>query len=98
MALEMLVFVQILANEAVEYDIRQSLEREAFKNLEEITSNQAGNIIYKKDFVQEEGDIHFLVLDEQGNVLRGQYPKGFPEDITFSYTHMTLPTTPYLYI
>lgn len=88
MALAMLVFVRILANAAVEYDIRQSLEREAFKNLKEITSDQAGNIIYKEDFVQEEGDIHFLVLDKHGNVLRGQYPKGFPEDIKINVKRM----------
>lgn len=77
----MLIFVRILANAAVEYDIRQSLDREAFKNLKEITSDRMGNITFQDDFVQEEGDIHFLVLDGSGEAVLGQYPKGCPQGI-----------------
>lgn len=51
MAVAMLVFVHILANAAVDYDIRQSLERVAYKNWKEIQVNQAGEISYKEDFV-----------------------------------------------
>lgn len=81
MAAAMLIFVRILANAAVEYDIRQSLEREAFKNLKEITSDKAGKIIYKEDFVQEQGDVHFLVLNENAEVLLGEYPNGCSQRI-----------------
>lgn len=81
MAAAMLIFVRILANVAVEYDIRKSMDREAFKNLKEITMDESGEITYTEDFVQEEGDIHFLVLDKEGNVLAGKYPRGCPLDI-----------------
>lgn len=81
MAVAMLVFVRILADAAVDYDIRQSLDREVFKNLKEVTVDEKGDILYKEDFVQQEGDIHFLVLDKDRKVLRGQYPRGCPLDI-----------------
>ena len=81
MAAAMLIFVHILANAAVEYDIRQSMEREAYKNIKEITMDKSGTFVYQEDFVQEQGDIHFLVLDANGTVLRGKYPDKFPQDI-----------------
>lgn len=71
----MLIFVHILANVAVDYDIRQSLERVAYKNLKEIQVDQAGKISYKEDFVLTEGDIHFLVLDADGQLVFGAYRK-----------------------
>ncbi|MDE7310353.1 MAG: hypothetical protein K2N87_01845 [Eubacterium sp.] len=81
MALAMLIFVRILANAAVEYDIRKSLDYEAFKNLKEIKVDETGKVTYKEDFVLEEGDIHFVILDESGRIIYGQYPKGCPQDV-----------------
>ena len=81
MAAVMLIFVRILANVAVEYDIRKSLDKEAYKNLKEIAADDAGNIVYKDNFVQQEGDIHFLILEEDGAIIFGQYPKGCPQGI-----------------
>ena len=40
MAVAMLIFVRIFANAAVEYDIRQSLDRVAYKNLKEIEADR----------------------------------------------------------
>ncbi len=77
----MLIFVRILANAAVEYDIRQSLDREAFKNLKEIAATPSGELILKENFVQKEGDIYFLVLNKNGDVISGEYPQGCPQDI-----------------
>ena len=88
MAVAMLVFVHILANAAVNYDIRQSLERVAYKNWKEIQVNQAGEISYKEDFVLTEGDIHFLVLDTDGQLVYGSYPKGCPQDLPVSIKKM----------
>ena len=76
-----LIFVRILANAAVEYDIRQSLDREAFKNLKEIAATPSGELILKENFVQKEGDIYFLVLNKNGDVISGEYPQGCPQDI-----------------
>lgn len=81
MAAVMLIFVRILANVAVEYDIRKSLDKEAYKNLKEIAVDEAGNIVYKDNFVQQEEDIHFLILEESGAIIFGQYPKGCPQEI-----------------
>lgn len=84
MAAAMLIFVRILANAAVEYDIRQSLEREAFKNLKEITTGTAGELMLKENFIQKEGDIYFLVLNKNREVVTGEYPQGCPQDIKVS--------------
>lgn len=77
----MLVFVRILANAAVEYDIRQSLDRKAYENLKEMEVDETGKLIYKDDFVQAEGDVHFLILKGDGTILLGEYPKNCPQDI-----------------
>lgn len=77
----MLIFVRILANAAVEYDIRQSLDRKAYENLKEMEVDETGKIIYKDDFVQAEGDVHFLILEGDGTILLGEYPKNCPQDI-----------------
>lgn len=81
MAAVLFVFVHILANEAVEYDIRQHLEQEVFKNLRGISVDEHDQIIYDEDFEQTNGDIHFLILDEKGTVLFGKYPPKCPENI-----------------
>ena len=88
MAAEMLIFVHILANVAVDYDIRQSLERVAYKNLKEIQVDASGRISYKEDFVLAEGDIHFLVLDADGRLVFGTYPQGCPQDLPVSVKKM----------
>lgn len=77
----MLIFVRILANAAVEYDIRGRLEREAYKNLKEIEVDETGKVVCKEDFVKEEGDIRFLILDEYGTLILGEYPQGCPQDL-----------------
>lgn len=80
MAAVLFVFVNILANEAVEYDIRQNLEREVYKHLKEISLDEDGQIIYDGDFEQENEDIHFLIVDENGKILFGEYPPECPKD------------------
>lgn len=77
----MFVFVHVLANVAVDYDIRLRLQQEAFKNLREIAVDGDGQISYKEGFLQEDGDIWFLILDQDGAVILGEYPKGCPQDI-----------------
>ncbi len=81
MAAAMFVFVHILANEAVEYDIRRNLEREVYQNLKGVSVNDSGQIVYDEEFVRKNGDIHFLILDEKGKLVLGEYPKGCPDDI-----------------
>lgn len=84
MAVAMLIFVRIFANAAVEYDIRQVLDREAYNNLKEIEIDSNGTLIYKEDFVLRDGYVQFLILDPHGKVILGEYPKGCPKDIPFS--------------
>lgn len=81
MATAMLVFVHILANAAVEYDIKQQLEREVYKNIKEVSVSETGKIVCSEDFFQTDGDIVFLILDSTGKVLIGAYPTGCPQDI-----------------
>ncbi len=80
MALTMVFFVHILSNVAVEYEIRQDLDRIILKNLKYIYFNDEGKLIYKEGFSLREGDIYFLVLDSSGTILCGEYPKGCPQD------------------
>lgn len=81
MSAAMFIFVRILANAAVEYDIRQSLDRQAYENLKEMEVDETGKILYKEDFVQSEGDVHFLILKGDGTILLGEYPENCPQDI-----------------
>lgn len=82
MSVVMLVFEHILANAAVEYDIKQNLEREIYKSIKGIRADDAGHIIVdNKEFLQEDGEKHILILDSYGKVLIGQYPQGCPQDV-----------------
>lgn len=79
MAVTMLVFVHILANVAVSYDIRQNLERKLYKNSKSMYVDEEDQIA----FVWQEEEIYFLVLNcSTGEVLAGEYPKGCPTDIS----------------
>lgn len=84
MASVMFGFVHILANAAADYDIRKNLEREVFENLNKISLGKDGQIVYEDSFVHEKGDIHFVVLDLNGNILSGKYPEGCPENINLN--------------
>lgn len=81
MALAMLVFVHILANAAVEYDIKQNLEREIYKNLKEVYVDEEGTVMCNVNFMQADEDISFVILNGNGKVLLGKYPDGCPQDI-----------------
>lgn len=86
MAAAMLVFMHILANAAVEYEIRQELERILYKNLKQVEVNEAGQVLYHEAFVWQDDDISVVVLDENGSVAAGAYPQGCPQDIAIGYT------------
>ncbi len=80
MTIIMLVFINILANAAIEYDIKSNMTREARKN--------AKNLVYEDDavkatddFIYEEEGMNFLVLSDFGKVLIGDYPEGFEENL-----------------
>lgn len=77
----MLIFMHIQANAAVEYEIKQNLNREMYKNLKQVRIDEAGQIEYKEEFVWEDEEICFLIVDESAAVLDGRYPQDCPQDI-----------------
>lgn len=81
MAAAMLIFVHILANAAVEYDIKGHLEREVYKNMKEVSLSDTGQVVCSEDFCIKNEDIVYLILDSTGKVLVGEYPPGCPTDI-----------------
>ncbi len=81
MAAAMLIFVHILANAAVEYDIKGHLEREVYKNMKEVSLSDTGQVVCSEDFCIKNEDIVYLILDSTGKVLVGEYLPGCPTDI-----------------
>ena len=77
MAACMLVFVHILANVAVEYDIKRNMERELYQFKKEVTVDAAGEVRCSDEFLWTD-EFCFMVLDADGNVLLGEYPNGCP--------------------
>ena len=80
MTIIMLIFVNILANAAIEYDVKSDMIKEARKNGKNLVSENE-EIKATKDFVYEDDDVHFLVLSDMGEVLVGKYPNGIEIDI-----------------
>lgn len=80
MAACMLVFVHILANVAVEYDIKRNMERELYQFKKEVTVDAAGEVRCSDEFLRTD-EFCFMVLDADGNVLLGEYPNGCPRDV-----------------
>lgn len=76
-AVAMMAFVHTLSNVAVSYDIQHSIERKLYKNSKNMYIDEEGEVA----FVWKEDDISFLVINETGKVLAGEYPVGCPKDI-----------------
>lgn len=73
----MLVFVHILADAAVSYDISHNIEYKAYKNSKNMYVDEEGEIA----FAWKEEEVYFVALDYNGKLLAGEYPEGCPQDI-----------------
>lgn len=74
LSMVMLLFINILANEAIRADIQTELVNEVRENGRNIIYEN-GQVEITEDFVDQEDGIHFLVVNRDGEVLQGEYPQ-----------------------
>lgn len=74
----MLFFVNILADRAIHYDIQTSLIKDLLKN--NVNVEYKDGVIQKKDrFENADDGIYFQLVNEKGELLLGENPKGIQE-------------------
>ena len=76
MLVVMLIFINILASMAINYDIRKSMSREIRKNGQYVEYINGRLIPTERYQTQDEG-MYFLVITEREGICLGSYPKGF---------------------
>lgn len=81
MAVIMLIFVHILSNAAVEYDVKQTLTKGVRANLKLLTVED-DKLYIKEDFEYKSEDIYFLILKKDGEIVAGEYPQGFTAKVS----------------
>lgn len=79
MLVVMLTFINILADMAINYDIRTNLAREVRKNNKNIELVE-GKIVANDKFEWEEEGMYFLIIKENEGICIGQYPADFRID------------------
>lgn len=84
MALIMVLFVNIFSNVAVEYDIKSDIEKEVRKNLKYVTLEN-GTLTFLEGFAFQEESYYFVLLNQSGEIIEGEYPEGFPADVKIEY-------------
>lgn len=80
MAIVMLLLIHILSNAAVEYDVKQSLANGVRFHVDYVTV-QEGELQISEDFEYESDGICYLIINNAGEVLAGEYPTGFSEKV-----------------
>jgi Signal transduction histidine kinase len=82
MAFVMLIFVHLLTTAVVSYDIRTHLLNKVMKNAK-YTVMENGKLEIFNEFEYEDDGYYFLVISQTDGILAGEYPKGFPTDVSF---------------
>ena len=73
-AIIMLVMIHLLSDAAVTYDIKQDLRRNVLRN-QAYVAIEDGKLEITKDFLYEDDYSTYVVIEKNGNVLAGSYPK-----------------------
>lgn len=76
----MLVYVYFFAKTAIKYDIQQLMVEET-RTKAKYVSLKKRKLTVEPEFDEQEGDMVTLVLDENGKILHGEYPKEAPADV-----------------
>lgn len=85
MAVVMLVLVHILSNAAVEYDVKKTLAGGVRVN-QKLLSVKEGKLEIPEDFEYKSDNIYFLILEQNGDIISGEYPEGFAAEVPVDLT------------
>lgn len=77
----LMIFARIFFHMTVENEIKDSLTREIRRNARFIQAD-INSWEIKDGFEGKSGEILWLIIDEKGQNLYGEYPNGFPENIS----------------
>lgn len=80
LALVMLCFVVFLSKQLTYSSIRRELGIELRQNAKRMYMKEESYVL-KDGFLFQEEDYKYVILDDSGNLLEGEYPKGFPEGL-----------------
>lgn len=85
LSLVMMMFVTYLSNRLIYSSVRKELNWALRQNAKAMYCNKDGSYELKEGFeFYDEGKI-YVILDDQGNLLEGEYPEGFPADKEVNY-------------
>ncbi|MCM1256753.1 MAG: HAMP domain-containing histidine kinase [Roseburia sp.] len=79
LAFLMLVFVVFLSNRLNYSSIRRELSNELRKNAQYMHARR-GNYVLDEEFIFQDENCIYVILDSGGKLVEGSYPQGFPED------------------
>lgn len=80
MGLVMLIMIRVLSNAAIEYDIKQDLRKEIEKNLQNV-SMENRDLKISEDFLYENDNVHFLIIDNELQIVAGEYSDNVMEEL-----------------
>lgn len=80
----LLGFVVFLSNQLTTISIRRELSIELRQNAKYMKFDDNGSYVLDEEFMFEDEEWKYAVLDEKGSLLEGSYPLGFPEDLEVS--------------
>ena len=89
MLVVMMIFVNVLANMAISYDIRKNLAREVRKNNKNVDLVE-GKIVANNQFELKEEGMYFLIIKENEGVCIGSYPKDFQMEASLKNRELNL--------
>ncbi len=79
MAVVLMVSIYVFADAAVEGDIKHSLFNDVRQNMRYFNYTD-GKLEIQDEFVFQEDSVFFLILNQDGKVLAGEYPKQFTKE------------------
>ena len=80
LAFVMLCFVVFLSQQLTYSSIRKELSIELRQNAKYMHVKDDGYVL-DEEFLFQDSDYIYVILDDKGNLLEGTYPEGFPEGL-----------------
>lgn len=80
LAVVMICFVVILSRQLTFISVQKELKIELRQNGKHLRMEDDGYVL-DEDFLFQDEDYIYVILDDKGNLLEGTYPNGFPEGL-----------------
>lgn len=80
MTIVMIVTIRLLSNAAIDYEISKELNKSTKLNAQNL-SIEDGELVISDGFLYESDEVRFVIINRDGDVLEGEYPKEVFDEI-----------------